>query len=318
MKLSIIIPMYNVEKYVEKCLRSCAEQDLPSDDYEIIVINDGTKDNSLEIVENVAKDYSNITIISQENQGLSAARNKGLSLANGEYIWFVDSDDWIQENCLLKIITKFFNEDLDILAICAANYVNSEYHRRFSFEYSDVLSGRNALVNRKIQACVPFSIYRRSFLVKNDLKFYIGIFHEDSEFSPRTYYLANKVSFLNDIIYFVNQNPNSITRTINPKKAYDCITVSKSLSLFSENVLPPYKFIFDDLISMTINTSFTHTYYMKVKEVEEFNKLMYDNRYLFKHLLRSKTTKYKIEGVLFYLFHKKTSLIYKFIQKLNK
>ena len=124
MKLSIIIPVYNVEKYVEKCLRSCAEQDLPSDEYEIIVVNDGTKDSSLEIVERVAKDYSNIAIISQENAGLSAARNKGLSLAKGEYIWFIDSDDWIEKNCLQKIIRKCFEDGLDVLGICAANVVN--------------------------------------------------------------------------------------------------------------------------------------------------------------------------------------------------
>lgn len=89
LKLSIIIPVYNVAPYVEKCLRSCAEQDIPSEDYEIIVINDGTPDNSLEIVERVAKDYPNIIIHSQDNAELSAARNKGLSLAKAKYVWFV-------------------------------------------------------------------------------------------------------------------------------------------------------------------------------------------------------------------------------------
>lgn len=115
MKLSIIIPVYNVELYVEKCLCSCAEQNLSPDEYEIIVINDGTKDNSLEIVEKVAKDYTNIFIYSQENKGLSATRNKGLSLAKGEYEWFVDSDDWIEKNCLKDIVSNI--EGFDVLAM---------------------------------------------------------------------------------------------------------------------------------------------------------------------------------------------------------
>lgn len=95
-KLSIIIPVYNVELYIEKCLQSCLSQDIPYDEYEIIVVNDGSPDGSLAIAESIAKTTTNMTIISQKNGGLSAARNTGMSVAKGEYIWFVDSDDWIE------------------------------------------------------------------------------------------------------------------------------------------------------------------------------------------------------------------------------
>ena len=115
LKLSIIIPVYNVEKYIEKCLVNCAQQDCCTDSYEIIVVNDGTKDNSLAIAEDVARRYDNIYITSQLNAGLSEARNKGLSLAKGEYVWFVDSDDWIDTNCLTDIM-KYLT-GIDVLAM---------------------------------------------------------------------------------------------------------------------------------------------------------------------------------------------------------
>ena len=94
MLLPIIIPVYNVEQFVEKCIRSCESQDVAKDRYEIIVVNDGAKDNSLEVVQRVAAEYDNIRVFSQPNAGLSAARNMGMRLAKGEYYMFVDSDDW--------------------------------------------------------------------------------------------------------------------------------------------------------------------------------------------------------------------------------
>ena len=114
MKLSIIVPMYNVELYIEKCLLSCLNQDLPASDYEIIVVNDGSPDSSLAIAERIASLYDNLTIVSQKNAGLSAARNKALSLAKGKYVWFVDSDDRIQENCLRYILDECYNNGLDL------------------------------------------------------------------------------------------------------------------------------------------------------------------------------------------------------------
>ena len=104
MKISLIVPVYNVEKYIEKCLLSCLKQDIPQSDYEIIVVNDGSPDSSLAIAERIAAAATNIIIVSQKNGGLSAARNTGLKIAKGDYIWFIDSDDTIKENCLKSIV----------------------------------------------------------------------------------------------------------------------------------------------------------------------------------------------------------------------
>ena len=107
-KLSVIIPIYNVELYIKRCAESTLNQNLSKDEYEVIFVNDGTKDNSVEVL-NKAIDfekYPNFHIYNKENGGLSSARNFGLDKAHGDYVWFVDSDDWIEPNCLAKIVKK--------------------------------------------------------------------------------------------------------------------------------------------------------------------------------------------------------------------
>ena len=111
MFLSIIIPIYNVEQYIEKCILSCERQNIEKSDYEIICINDGSTDRSEEIVKALKNNYNNIVALSQKNKGVSCARNLGLEKARGEYIWFVDGDDFVQENVLsdIKSILKGSN-----------------------------------------------------------------------------------------------------------------------------------------------------------------------------------------------------------------
>ena len=103
MLLSVIIPVYNVEAYVGKTLESVFHTTASSDDFEVIVVNDGTKDGSMKVVRQFA-DRPNLTILEQENQGLSAARMKGCSVAGGEYLWFVDSDDYLVEDGVGKVL----------------------------------------------------------------------------------------------------------------------------------------------------------------------------------------------------------------------
>lgn len=95
--LSIIVPIYNAEKYIEECLNSCLAQDIDSSDYEIVCVNDGSEDNSLDILKKYEKSH-NIVVVDQKNAGVSSARNKGLLSAKGDFVWFVDSDDFIRQN----------------------------------------------------------------------------------------------------------------------------------------------------------------------------------------------------------------------------
>lgn len=324
LKFSIIVPMYNVEKYIEKCLLSCLHQDIPYSEYEIIIVNDGSPDGSLAIAQNIALQYSNIRIISQENKGLSEARNVGLSNAKGEYIWFVDSDDVIREKCLAQIIRQCDSQRLELLAFCAADVINDAVIRRFSYTCKDVLKGGDVLNKGLMICCAPFTIYRKDFLLKNKLYFYPSIYYEDTEFSPRSYFFAERVGFTNDILYFYTANPESITKTLNPKRAFDRITIALSLdSFYTEHVSLESSIFFHNYISQVFNNglnlfldnSFENVTNKKIKNNFEIE--MYKVRHLFKHFRQSSFFKYKLEGYLFAIFPKHYILVYKIIKYIH-
>ena len=115
--ISLIAPAYNVEKYIEACVHSCENQDLPRDSYEIIIVNDGSTDSTYSTIERLSGVYENIRIVTQKNQGLSVARNNGFKLARGKYVWFIDSDDCISSNCLGKCLEIMERDDLDALVV---------------------------------------------------------------------------------------------------------------------------------------------------------------------------------------------------------
>lgn len=110
--LSIIVPMYNAEKYIDKCLTSILEQDLPKDEYEIILLNDGSTDNTMTIAERYAREHTEIRLFQHSNMGISATRNRGIKLAVGEYIYFMDSDDYLIPESLNGIYNSLFINDV--------------------------------------------------------------------------------------------------------------------------------------------------------------------------------------------------------------
>lgn len=317
MLLSIIIPVYSVEAYIEKCLLSCLEQDISYDAYEIIIVNDGSPDNSVVIAENIAKSYNNIKIINQENRGLSGARNTGIRHAQGDYLWFVDSDDWIKENCLHEITTQLYQETPDCLVMGAANVLNNNAYKRRNSQIKAKTGVE--LLKKGVEICATFAIWKKSFLKDNKLCFYEGILHEDIEFSPRAYYLAKKVSYIDDIIYYVYSNPNSITRIPNPKRSYDLISViNVQLSNFMQNVQKEHLIIYHDRIALNINNALNYMMPNSEENKVKLNRMMYEHRMMFKHMLKSSHLKYKIEGLLFYLFPKHTFQAYMLCQSFNK
>lgn len=310
--------MYNVEKYIDKCLCSCFAQDISKDLYEIIVVNDGSPDNSRDIALKYSEQYANMKVIDRPNGGLSAARNTGIDHAVGDYIMFLDSDDWIETNCLGKIFEQLEKEQPDILSICAANVIEGKPIRRFSHEGKSSLTGIEVMKMR-MSPCAPFSITRRGLLNEKNLRFYEGIYHEDSEFTPRLYYYAKKVSFTNTIIYYVYQNPKSITRTPNPKRVFDIIgVVCPNLHVFSKDLSVEHKQIFSNRISSDINTALSLCLEFPKEQIKVINDFCYKNRYLYKHLKESSVFKYRIEGYLFSLFPQKTVQFYNLIQLFNK
>ena len=321
MLLSIIIPLYNAELYIERCLSSCINQNLSPDEYEIIIINDGSTDKSLEVAKEVTRNSTNATIITQSNQGVSAARNHGLSVAKGEYIWFVDADDWIKENCIKDIYGRVKKSEVDICMISVYYVIDNKCIHKFSYsELSGiVVEGKSFIRNRKMQAPVQFSIYKHAFLTENLLQFKNGIYHEDCEFSLRSYFFAKKVTFIDEAIYFYYQNPTSITQVSNPKKSFDYIIVADSLYEFSKTYVEANdKPFFFNYISLDINTALHNLNKISDPSVKKaWENKFHEHKHLISVLLKSSRLKYRLEGILFKM-SKQYIAIYKFLQLFNK
>lgn len=318
MKLSIVIPVYNTEKYLEKCLASCVSQEVERADYEIVVVDDGTKDNAMEIARRFQENYSNIKIFSQENAGLSAARNMGLSHCTGDYVWFVDSDDYI-DNVSLPLIFNKIEENPDIICLQAKRSDETAPRNRF---YDSVKNGYDVLLHSfdDWDRCVPYFIFNRQFLDNHKLKFYVGIFHEDDEFTPRALVFAEKVSVINrPLYYYWVKTENTITKTVNPKKSYDNIIVAESLNNFKENNPMPanVKQVFENHISLIINNTLDNINQSDKQTAKDFNKFLRTKKYLFRSLWKSNKLKYKLEYVLFSVSCNYVG-VYNFIQNFNR
>lgn len=295
--------MYNVEKFLAKCILSCENQDISKNEYEIICVNDGSPDNSFQIAETLALQYPNIKVISQPNRGLSAARNTGICCAQGDYIFFVDSDDWIEEKILKKISCILKSEKPDVLCICAANVYETQLQRRMDYKNYKAVSGPESMLSLS-SCCAPFQIVRKAFLDEYKIRFCEGIYHEDTEYTPRMRYFAKKVCYMNDIVYYVYQNPNSITRTVNTKKVYDVITVvAPNIHNFAEKeVTSEYRPKYNEIIASSINNTLTCNYPLSKKDKHKINKILAESRYLYDDYCHSRLWRHRIMGWLFKLF----------------
>lgn len=317
MKFSIIIPFYNAEPWIGRCLESCLAQDVPEDEVELILVDDGSVDGGRSVAEAVLAGRGNVHILSQRNSGQAAARNRALDIATGEFVWFVDADDWIAPYCLERI--EAYMADSDILAISGADWKDGQAVRRFGWKVDGVLPGRELMLRHKINVGTPFSIYRRSFLEANGLRFLEGIYHEDADFAPRAYFACEQVSCTDDILYYVYLSEGSTTRSANPKRVYDSIgAVQRRMSEFcnSEQVPAKYRPCFDNLISSDFNHALKQTFLFDDATNSEIGEYVYRNRYLLKHLRRSTITKFRIEGLVFSLFPKHIVTLYRMFKRI--
>lgn len=168
MRLSIVIPVYNVEKYIEKCICSVVSQDISNEDYEVLILNDGSTDCSKDIAERYAKQNSNVHLFNHSNMGLSATRNRGLREAKGDYVWFIDSDDWIENNCLGDIL-KRLESNPDVLSFSG---MIPEGKRKGNAEfYGNKVTTLTSLYLHGMIDPVQFYIYNRNFLLSNKFFF---------------------------------------------------------------------------------------------------------------------------------------------------
>lgn len=236
MLISIIIPVYNVERYLSQCLDSVLNQSYDGD-YEVICVDDGSTDGSPAILEEYAGKSDKIKIIRQENRGLGGARNMGLRAARGRYVWFVDSDDWIEQEALATLAKSIGDEDI----VC---FNGRRYFEDGTVEIPDSgieegnltgweYYGRYALSKRNFHfVCVVLRIYRREFLLADSLFFEEGIYHEDNLFTPIVCYYAASVRVIPDILYVYRIRQGSITQSFTDKRIFDTIKVANRLAEF--------------------------------------------------------------------------------------
>ena len=240
--LSIVIPAYNVGPYIARCIDSCLAQDIDYGAYEILVIDDGCTDDTISVVRGYAARHANIRIVSQRNAGLGAARNAGIENARGAYIWFVDADDSIRRNTVSALCETATRQQLDILCfdicpvtggIAAGALPAQPEHSGRVFSGTDFI----AKVNMPPSACT--ALYRKEFLKARSLKFTPGLLHEDFEFTPRAYCLAQRISYLNVCAYNYLVRDESIMTAPGRRrqKARDMLRICDSLYDFSKRHL---------------------------------------------------------------------------------
>ena len=216
--------MYNAEKYIGICLDSILDSNLLKEEYEIVIVNDGSQDKSPEIAQDYALRYSNVIYLTQENQGQSTARNYGIKTCQGEYIWCVDADDKVISEQLPKIIEALDEyKNLDILAIQLQNvteegqYLDVECSQP-TLEHNKVLSGVEAILSGYNPSSICALITKKQLFIDNNIFFVKGITHQDVELTYRLMPCAMKVVFSDIIPYLYIYHPNSTSKSMVPEK----------------------------------------------------------------------------------------------------
>lgn len=315
-KLSIIVPIYNVEKYLERCLNSILTQTFK--DFELILVDDGSPDNCGKICDYYLHLDSRIKVIHKKNGGLSSARNAGLEIAKGEYIGFVDSDDWIDET-MYDTLYNIAKENYADIVQCKFRKIYENIHE------NGVKSNKITIVNKfealndlikygemHVQSVVTWNkIYRRTLF--NDIRFPNGKTHEDEFTTYKLFYKSNKIVLTDNELYYYRQVPNSIMNTKFNKKRLDYLdALEEMLNFFKEN---DNKELYNLVIIRYIDTY--RTYYFKCKNLLDGNKDILRiiknnyNRTFREYIFNFKISlKDKITNLIFFI----NPQLYKFIQ----
>ena len=318
-KVSIIVPVYNVEKYIKKCLDSLVNQTLK--DIEVIVVNDGSPDNSQKIIDRYVKKYPDIIkSFIKENGGQGSARNFGLTKAKGEYIGYVDSDDFVELDMYEKMYNKAKEKDLDVV-ICGSYNVdevslNKEIDLdiiKFDDRKTNAFFGRMAVWNK---------IYKKELLEKNKLEFRSKVWYEDLDFTIKVISNAKKIDYVNEPFYdyLIRQgstmNNSNVDRNLEILLAFDQVIKDKKLKKYKDII--EYLAIDHIYISAIVRILLADA--SNNKKIENINKLIEymnnnfsdfkNNEYLY---LMSRNRK-----IIYHLINMRMYSIIKFIFKIKR
>lgn len=221
--VSVVVPIYNVENYLERCLKSIINQSYKN--IEIILVDDGSSDNSGKICDNYALSDKRVIVIHQSNIGAAGARNAGIEISNGEFICFIDSDDYISEKYIQILLETIVNEKSDIV-IC--NYITGKndaysFHNKTSISKKQTYTSGEALNNwhgkYKDQETSPCNkIYRTSLFKEGLLRYPLGLFCEDVLILHKIFEKAKYVTFIDATLYYYFERKKSVSRSLNDEK----------------------------------------------------------------------------------------------------
>lgn len=217
LRLSVIVPIYNVEKYIGQCLESLYRQDLEESEYEVICVDDCSPDHSMDIVRHFSLIHSNIKIVTNaQNRKLGGARNAGMEVATGKYVLFVDSDDFIAANSLNYLCTTAEKEKLDVLHFDHEAFPDCVVSRKV--EDTQVMTGPDMFFDNRYIWYLDLvtawcKIYRREFLIDNGIVFAEHIMYEDNDYAIKVFANATRVKHVRFDAYYYRSNPESITRS---------------------------------------------------------------------------------------------------------
>lgn len=304
MLFSIVVPVYNVESYLNRCMASLIKQTYQN--IEIILVDDGSTDRSSEMCDNYAAQDSRIHVIHKKNGGLSDARNKGMDIATGEYILFVDSDDYIDVDACQNLC-NYAVHGYDIL-IADAIIENGNKDLSHISKTGAVWNGIEYLLlahqEKKAPMAVWLNAYRRTFLIENNLSFKFGILHEDEEFTPRAFLKAHSVIYTNLKFYHYVIRENSIcTKSDKRRNAQDIYTTCCELEVLYNKINHPKLkiYLLDSLTRMYLNIFQVGKLYQYGKEFLHKD-LVYRNAKLSK--TRLKAALYILSPRLYYFTNK--------------
>jgi len=233
-KVSVVVPIYNVEAYLEECLEHIRLQTLT--EIEVIMVNDGSKDNSREIAEKYVQMDSRFALISQENRGVSIARNNGAKHAKGKYLYFCDSDDYLMEHALEFLYQTAEEKNTDIVRMASIRFKDGEQIPEEAKQKVNVSASKlkncfehlrtgKEMMNEMLKTSVVCQVHslfiNRHFFENSGVWFYPGIIHEDNLFTFQIYWKAKRVFWTSERLYYFRRRPGSIMTTKQSEKSFE-------------------------------------------------------------------------------------------------
>ena len=272
-KVSIIVPVYNVEKYLERCLDSLINQTLTN--IEIVCINDGSTDNSGKILDDYAAKDKRIIVINKKNEGQSIARNIGIEKAKGEYLGFVDSDDWVDLDYFEKLYNTAFLHNCEMACAGLKRYKKNKMHTKKKFQSENIYN----TIDEKIKAdnlpndnYFVNKIYKREAWIKNCIEFSPGHFYEDLALMLKVLHLMGTMVTVPNTYYLYRMNSNSTTAAISSKHSKDYKWAIKQLLSYAE----------ENNINLDTSKILQKKIYIKIFNIRVMKIYYYENYIIYK------------------------------------